>query len=116
MNLKLSRPVFWSTAAVVSVVGYVTLWPTEYRIPCALNHFTGLECPGCGTTRALSALVDGDLAAAFSFNQFIFFIPLFFVALYFSKRSRYQKQLEVFLITLASSAALAYFLFRNDFL
>lgn len=116
MNLKLSRPVFWSTAAVVSVVGYLTLWPTEYRIPCALNHFTGLECPGCGTTRALSALVDGDLEAAFSFNQFIFFIPLFFVALFFAKRSRYQKQIETVLITVAGLAALAYFLFRNDFL
>jgi hypothetical protein len=115
MNSKLTAPIIWSTAAV-GVVGYVTLWPTEYRIPCALNHFTGLECPGCGTTRALASLVEGDLAAAFSFNQLIFFIPLFFVALYLAKRSRYQKQLEVLLITLAGLAALAYFVFRNDFL
>lgn len=115
MNAKLTKPVFWSAAAL-GVVGYVTLWPTEYRIPCALNHFTGLECPGCGTTRALSSLFEGDLASAFSFNQFIFFIPLFFVALYFAKRSRYQKQIETVLITLAGLAALVYFLFRNDFL
>ncbi len=29
-----------------------------------------MQCPGCGTTRALHALVHGDVAAAFGWNPF----------------------------------------------
>ena len=36
--------------------------------PCPLHATTGLFCPGCGSTRALHALVNGDLARAASMN------------------------------------------------
>lgn len=36
--------------------------------PCPLHATTGLFCPGCGSTRALHALVDGDLKRAASMN------------------------------------------------
>ena len=32
---------------------------------------TGLDCPGCGTTRAVLALTRGDVAAAFGHNAFM---------------------------------------------
>lgn len=35
---------------------------------CVLHAVTGLECPGCGSTRALYLLLHGRLAAAFSMN------------------------------------------------
>jgi hypothetical protein len=35
---------------------------------CPFHQFTGLWCPGCGTTRALHQLLHGNLAAAFRFN------------------------------------------------
>jgi len=35
---------------------------------CPLHAVTGLPCPTCGSTRAASALVRGDLAAALTWN------------------------------------------------
>lgn len=45
-------------------------------IPCILNKLTGLECPGCGNTRAAMALLKFDIASAFKYNML--FIPEFF--------------------------------------
>lgn len=36
--------------------------------PCLFHKFTGLHCPGCGTTRGLHALLHGDISAALRFN------------------------------------------------
>ena len=41
----------------------VSLFP-----PCPLHRYTGLWCPGCGTTRALHQLLHGNVATAFRFN------------------------------------------------
>lgn len=35
---------------------------------CLFRKFTGLNCPGCGMTRATHAAMHGDLARAFRFN------------------------------------------------
>ena len=36
--------------------------------PCLFHTFTGFWCAGCGITRALHALVHGDVARAFAMN------------------------------------------------
>ena len=46
-------------------------------IPCIITEVTGHDCPGCGMTRSCLSLARGDLAAAWQFNPFVFFlIPL----------------------------------------
>jgi len=35
---------------------------------CAFHRVTGLQCPGCGSLRALHQLLHGHFAAAFHFN------------------------------------------------
>ncbi len=46
-------------------------------LPCLFQAFTGLYCPGCGTTRALHALVHGDIATALAMNPLLFvLVPL----------------------------------------
>lgn len=38
---------------------------------CPVKVLTGLDCPGCGSQRALHALLTGDVAAAFRFNALL---------------------------------------------
>ncbi len=38
---------------------------------CTFRRLTGLECPGCGGTRALRALIGGEPWAALCYNPFI---------------------------------------------
>ncbi len=37
-------------------------------IPCPIKALTGLDCPGCGNTRAVLSLLRLDIAASFSYN------------------------------------------------
>jgi hypothetical protein len=38
--------------------------------PCAFRQATGVPCPGCGLSRALAALLRGDLVSALTFHAF----------------------------------------------
>jgi hypothetical protein len=50
--------------------------------PCIFHSLTGLHCAGCGATRALIALLRGDIAAAFGYNPLfmIVFVPVVLLA------------------------------------
>lgn len=52
---------------------------SRFYPPCALHSLTGLQCPGCGGTRALHQLLHGNVRAAFQLNPMLFaamaFVP-----------------------------------------
>ena len=52
-----------AAAAVLAILAYHGL-----RIPCVFYELTGLQCPGCGNTRAVVATMRLDFKAAFSYN------------------------------------------------
>ncbi|MEV0679740.1 DUF2752 domain-containing protein [Actinosynnema sp. NPDC050436] len=64
-------PVAVAVAAVGAGVGLLfsdpggagSWWPA-----CPLYALTGIQCPACGSTRMVHALLHGDLAAAWRFN------------------------------------------------
>lgn len=50
--------------------------------PCPFHAVTGLWCPGCGVTRALHDLAQGDVASAFGMNPLaVLLLPVAVVAL-----------------------------------
>lgn len=61
--------------------------------PCLFRTFTGLYCPGCGGTRAVSALLHGHVLQSFYYHPLVpyaaFTVPAFLVyILYHKKRNR----------------------------
>lgn len=60
--------------AMAGAVAAAVVDPTTARwFPqCPLHRFTGLECPGCGTARAVHALAHGDWRAAWHYNAMLF--------------------------------------------
>lgn len=48
--------------------------------PCMFYKFTGIYCPGCGATRAVNALLHGDIMLSLRQNPIII-ISLFFAVL-----------------------------------
>jgi hypothetical protein len=46
---------------------------------CPFRLLTGLQCPGCGTTRALHELVHGHFLAAFMLNPLLLIATPFLV-------------------------------------
>lgn len=65
-------------AVAVLCVYYYLVDPSDGGTPrCMLRLLTGYDCPGCGSQRALHALLHGRIAQAWSFNPAIFFaVPL----------------------------------------
>ena len=61
-------------AAVAAIVGvwllrtYDPNTPHNIFPPCMFKAITGFYCIGCGLTRALHALVHGDIVGAFAMN------------------------------------------------
>jgi hypothetical protein len=51
--------------------GTVSFYP-----PCAFRALTGLQCAGCGTTRALHQLLHGNIGEAFRLNPMLFAVGL----------------------------------------
>src|SRR5258706_11438159 len=53
---------------------------------CVFHSLTGLQCPGCGTTRALHHLLHGDVAGAFHLNPMLFAVVPFGILASASRR------------------------------
>ncbi len=41
---------------------------TGHGLPCVFRAMTGYLCPGCGMTRAVVAILDGNFAKAWQYN------------------------------------------------
>ena len=86
--MRLPVPLARSTTFVSILAGFLAIGGAAilYRFDPATVHFfprcvfhelTGLQCPGCGTTRALHHLLHGDIAGAFRLNAMLFLVAPF---------------------------------------
>lgn len=60
---------------------------TQWMPRCILYSSTGLYCPGCGTQRALHALLHLHFREALHFNAF-FVISLFYIGILLAARNK----------------------------
>lgn len=62
---------------------------------CPFLTVTGLQCPGCGSQRALSALLHGDVLAAMQLNiLLVLFLPLFLLVSFYYIKSLFVGRIE----------------------
>ena len=88
---------------------------------CTFLSLTGYKCPGCGSQRAIHALLHGDVVAAFKFNA-LMMVSIPWLALCFfaeSQRVRnprlYARLNSPLLIWIFLAMVLGWWLLRNIF-
>lgn len=85
MNKKLFAvllpPAAFSICYIISVL-FLKLMDTVHFV-CPIRLATGLLCPGCGSTRALSALLNLDFTASLKYNPVILILSAGLILWYF---------------------------------
>ena len=67
-------------AAGICAAGFGLLYSINPNLPdnpyprCLLKSLTGIDCPGCGGTRAMYSLLHGDIAGAVDHNLLVFLV------------------------------------------
>ncbi len=75
-------------------LAYMKIEAEDLMLPCMNKQLFGIDCPGCGTQRAASLLINGDFIGAFAMFPAIYSTILLFILLglhIFDKRHSYQK-------------------------
>lgn len=66
-------------AATLAVCAVLLIWPPArmgFYPACPFHQLLGIDCPGCGATRALAALLRGHLNEALQLNAlFVLLLP-----------------------------------------
>ena len=102
MTLRHRRILILVAAAVMAamVAVYAIFDPAESRwFPqCSIKLITGWDCPGCGSQRAVHALLHGRFAEAWHYNPlFILEIPLLAILIFTGIRPERFPRLTHFL-------------------
>ena len=58
----------------------IIIWLEHHTIPCLYKSIFGIECPGCGTQRAIIELMKGNLWE--SFREWPALLPVLFMLAY----------------------------------
>lgn len=100
-------PVMWTAVITAAVAVTAALaWfmyafdplKTPFYPKCPSKTLLGIDCPGCGTARAVHALVHGDIGTAWHYNPFLFFavalLAVLAVAPGFTPQSRLRRVID----------------------
>jgi hypothetical protein len=85
---------WWWLGAAFTGVALVVLFlfdprSTSWYPPCIFHKLTGLDCPGCGSSRGLHCLLHGDLGRAADHNVLLFLaLPLLASGFYYRLTGR----------------------------
>ena len=118
---RLGRILLIAGIAAAALVGYVVIFDlTGKGFPCVLHRFTGLQCGGCGLTRAAVSLLHLDFVAAFSYHALWPVFAAYFLWVGISDAAVYVKTGELQLLpphwwvhAVTLAAVLGYGILRN---
>ena len=85
----------------------------EHMLPCMNKQLFGVECPGCGTQRAIAFLLEGEFYEAFKMFPAIYTVAIFFVLLglhLIDKKRNYSKLVIASAILNGAVIIIAYFI------
>jgi hypothetical protein len=82
----------WGSIALLIAVRSAGMWNFETGLhaispPCLFHLLTGMDCPGCGMTRAFLRLAHGDIAGAWALHPFSPFFAVLLLALAWGPKS-----------------------------
>ncbi len=111
----------WLCLAAVVVLYVMFFTATDIGIPCAFHEITGMQCPGCGMTHALSSIIQGDFTEAFRYNALSLTICPMIVIYLLARALKYIKTgqeefsfMEILFLIICLVICVLYFLFRNN--
>lgn len=101
---------------------FLAQFVTNISPGCVFYDLTGIKCPGCGGTRAMTALLQGDWKKALQFN--IYWLPTLYILLVeyanawlvvFERQYQYPKWTKFRIISLQTYAwgIVAFMVARN---
>lgn len=87
--MKRRTAIFWSAAIPICLFlllcfrQELTLWAKSAAfLDCTFHRLTGFLCPACGNTRAVLALLHGDILKSLGYNPMICVVIAALAALY----------------------------------
>jgi hypothetical protein len=99
----------WILLTATAAILLLRFPPEQYGFypECPVHHFFGILCPGCGTTRALAALLRGHIAEALRFNPLTtVLLPVSFGWAFFKRRGQWSALSPAALGSLLTAAVL----------
>ncbi len=60
-------------AGFLLVLGYLHFMVPKYTFPCVILNLFGVYCPGCGGTRAVEALLQGDFLLSLWYHPMVLY-------------------------------------------
>ena len=77
-DVKLEKNIY-AAGWLLLLVGIILLavkriFPADFALPpCVFHKWTGYYCPGCGGTRAVKALLRGDVIGSFFYHPVVLY-------------------------------------------
>jgi hypothetical protein len=111
--LLLRRLKWGSVLGLAGVIYLKVVIPVFHiHIPCIFSEVTGLDCPGCGMTRAVLSLLDLNIHQAFRYNMLLFVLTPLYLVYSLLTRKGYKRSGSVLMLTMLV-LAVAYGILRN---
>lgn len=110
-KISLRRFLAVHTAAAAVVAAYILL-----PFGCPIKYFLHIDCPACGSTRALVALLRGDTASYFFYNPIA--LPLLLIVLFALHKELFglSRRTEALILIPSAAVVIVVYIFRLIFM